>query len=269
MIAFQAAHRSQPRLQSGAVGLDPIVRVHGCVVLDTAQLVLDGSINALALSVVTCSGRACSARTRWKKRRVACPSRRGATRCRSPDRAGQRLGTRSATRRRHGRRSRRRTSSHPTRGGRAGGFDQLRRESLDPPVDRHVIDGDAALSEEFVNVAVGEPEAQVPAHREQDHVGREPIVGERRARHHDATTTTSTRSHPASLTRDHPGPPTQQTRPGSRAKELAGSLDERRRTDVSRHPLPWTRTLCRNRTDHAKSRPGDDARNGSEKAASC
>ena len=48
-IAFQAAHRSQPRLQSCMVGLDPIVRVHGCVVLDVAQLVLDGSAQRLGL----------------------------------------------------------------------------------------------------------------------------------------------------------------------------------------------------------------------------
>ena len=60
-VAFQAAHRSQPGFLSCAVGLDAIVRVHGCVVFDVAD-------HALALSVVTCSGRACSPSTRRKNR---------------------------------------------------------------------------------------------------------------------------------------------------------------------------------------------------------
>ena len=37
-------------------------------------------INALALSVVTCSGQACSPKTRWKNRRGDAPSRRAETR---------------------------------------------------------------------------------------------------------------------------------------------------------------------------------------------
>jgi hypothetical protein len=44
---------------------------------------------------------------------------------------------------------------------RSGGVDQQRREPLHPPVDRDVVDLDAALGEEFLDVAVGQAEAQV------------------------------------------------------------------------------------------------------------
>ena len=47
----------------------------------------------------------------------------------------------------------------PATGHTSGGGDQLRGEALDPPVDRDVVDGDAAFGEEFFDVAVGEPEA--------------------------------------------------------------------------------------------------------------
>jgi hypothetical protein len=42
-----------------------------------------------------------------------------------------------------------------------------------------VVDVDAALGEKLLDVAVGESVAQVPAHRHQDHVRREPKPGER------------------------------------------------------------------------------------------
>jgi hypothetical protein len=40
----------------------------------------------------------------------------------------------------------------------------LRREPLDPPVDAHVVDLDAALAEELLDVPVGQAEPQVPVH---------------------------------------------------------------------------------------------------------
>jgi hypothetical protein len=49
-------------------------------------------------------------------------------------------------------------------------------------VDRDVINLDAAFEQEFFNVAVGPAEPQVPAHRDDDHLGREPEPGERRPR---------------------------------------------------------------------------------------
>ena len=40
----------------------------------------------------------------------------------------------------------------------SGGLDELRREPLDPPVDAHVIDLDAAFGEELLHVPVGKTE---------------------------------------------------------------------------------------------------------------
>jgi hypothetical protein len=47
------------------------------------------------------------------------------------------------------------------------------REPLDPAVDRDVVDLDTTVGEKFLDVAVGQAEAQVPADRDDDHVGRE------------------------------------------------------------------------------------------------
>jgi hypothetical protein len=43
-----------------------------------------------------------------------------------------------------------------------------------PPVDRDVIDLDAALGKQLLHVPVGQAEAHVPAHRQHDHMRREP-----------------------------------------------------------------------------------------------
>ena len=43
---------------------------------------------------------------------------------------------------------------------------ELRREPLDPPVDGHVIDLDAALGEELFHVPIGQAEPQVPPDRQ-------------------------------------------------------------------------------------------------------
>ena len=51
----------------------------------------------------------------------------------------------------------------PRAAARAGGVDHLRGEALHPPVDGDLVDVDAAFGEKFFDVAVGEPEAQVPA----------------------------------------------------------------------------------------------------------
>ena len=56
---------------------------------------------------------------------------------------------------------------------RPGGLDELGGEALRPPVDGHMIDGDAALGEQFLNVAVGQAVAQVPADCDRDHLPRD------------------------------------------------------------------------------------------------
>src|SRR4030095_6780384 len=60
-----------------------------------------------------------------------------------------------------------------------GGLGEQRREALDPAVDGGVVDFHAALGEELLDVAVRQREAQVPAHREDDHLGREAEASER------------------------------------------------------------------------------------------
>lgn len=47
-----------------------------------------------------------------------------------------------------------------------------------PLLDGGVIDLDAPLDQEFFPVTVGKPEAQRPAHRQGDHLRREPEPGE-------------------------------------------------------------------------------------------
>ena len=55
---------------------------------------------------------------------------------------------------------------------------QQRREALHPPVHRHVVDLDTALDEQLLDVAVRQPEAQVPADSNDDYVGWEAEAGE-------------------------------------------------------------------------------------------
>jgi len=44
-----------------------------------------------------------------------------------------------------------------------------------------VVDLDTGLSEQLLDIAVGQPEAQVPADSDDDDIGREPKSGEARA----------------------------------------------------------------------------------------
>ena len=84
----------------------------------------------------------------------------------------------------------------PTRPGRV---DQQRREPLHPPVEGHVVDLDATLGEQLLQVPVGQPVPQVPAHRQQDHLGRETEPSEPR-RHPHRRPRTASALHRATLT---------------------------------------------------------------------
>jgi hypothetical protein len=61
-----------------------------------------------------------------------------------------------------------------------GGLGQQWRKPHHPAIHRDVVDLDPAFGEQLLEVAVGQAEAQVPAHREHDHIGREAEPGERR-----------------------------------------------------------------------------------------
>jgi hypothetical protein len=63
--------------------------------------------------------------------------------------------------------------------GRAGGVDELRGERLYPPVDRDLIDDDAAFGEQFFHVAVRQAIAHLPAHRQCNHLTRKAIASRR------------------------------------------------------------------------------------------
>jgi len=45
-----------------------------------------------------------------------------------------------------------------------------------------MINLDTPFAQEFLDVSIGQPEPQVPAHRDDDHLRREPESGERRPR---------------------------------------------------------------------------------------
>jgi hypothetical protein len=56
---------------------------------------------------------------------------------------------------------------------------QQRREALHPAEDADMVNLDAPLRHGFFDVTVGEPETQIPAHRQDDHLRWEPEPGER------------------------------------------------------------------------------------------
>ncbi|ETA03772.1 hypothetical protein CcI156_07645 [Frankia sp. CcI156] len=78
--------------------------------------------------------------------------------------------------------------SVPTRPGR---FGQQGRKALHPPVDSHVINQEAALGEQLLDIPVGQGVPQVPADSEDDHLRWEPEPRELRRRNR-RTDTTST-----------------------------------------------------------------------------
>ena len=57
------------------------------------------------------------------------------------------------------------------------GLGYQRREPLHPPVDGDMVDLDATLGEQLLDVTVGQAEAQLPADRKDDELGREAEAG--------------------------------------------------------------------------------------------
>jgi hypothetical protein len=69
---------------------------------------------------------------------------------------------------------------------RPGRVGQQRCEALHPPEHRDVIDLDPMLGQQLLDVPIRQAEPQIPAHREDNHLRREPEPLERRARDHRA-----------------------------------------------------------------------------------
>jgi hypothetical protein len=90
------------------------------------------------------------------------------------------------------------------------GLSQQRREPLHPPVGGDVVDLHASLGGQLFDVAVGQAEAEVPAHRQHDDVGWEAEAGEGRAG--DGSGARATSGHAGSLAARARSPRTQQRR---------------------------------------------------------
>jgi hypothetical protein len=72
-----------------------------------------------------------------------------------------------------------------------------------------VVDFDPTLGQELLDVAIREPESQIPAHREDDDPHPEPEPDECRSR--DGADRTRTPNHPATLTAHRADAPMQQS----------------------------------------------------------
>ena len=107
-------------------------------------------------------------------------------------------------------RSHRRTSDPRRRAGAGGRRRRTGGESLHPPVHGHVVDLDAALGQQLLDIAVGQAVAEVPADRDRDHLPREPEPSERRPL--EAWRGSSRPTHPPSFVSQARQPPPGSTR---------------------------------------------------------
>jgi hypothetical protein len=99
---------------------------------------------------------------------------------------------------------------------RPGGVGEQRCESLQPPVDGDVVDVDAALGQQLLDVSIGESVAEIPADGDRDHLGWEPEPGKRGPL--DSGTGGSTTMHPPP---SQPGP--DRRRPDRRTQQTRSS----------------------------------------------
>jgi hypothetical protein len=108
----------------------------------------------------------------------------------------------------------------------AGGLGQQRREPLHPSVDGDVVDLDPSFSQSLLNVAVRQPEAQVPADSNDDYVGWEAEASEGGSCSWSGARAAG--SHAGSLALRLRSQPTQQCHGGTIASQClnAGLLDE-------------------------------------------
>ena len=92
---------------------------------------------------------------------------------------------------------------------RPGGVGQQGREPQHPAVDGDVVDLDPAFGQQFLDVAVGQAETQLPADGEDDHIGWEAEAGNGGPR--SGSTARAAGSHTSSLTARTRSPPMQQS----------------------------------------------------------
>ena len=92
---------------------------------------------------------------------------------------------------------------------RPGGVGQQGREPQHPAVDGDVVDLDPAFGQQFLDVAVGQAETQLPADGEDDDIGWEAEAGNGGPR--SGSTARAAGSHTSSLTARTRSPPMQQS----------------------------------------------------------
>jgi hypothetical protein len=91
-----------------------------------------------------------------------------------------------------------------------GGVDEQRREALHPAEHGDVIDLDPTLGKEFLDITKGQPEPEIPANREDDHLGREPEPDKRCNRDRGYPTNIKS-AHPTTVALGHDNRLTQQS----------------------------------------------------------
>ena len=96
-------------------------------------------------------------------------------------------------------------------------------EALRPPVDRDVIDLDPTLTQQLLDVAIGEPIPQIPPHSQHDDLRLEPEPHERRVCN-DGYWTGTTKPHHATLTAGRACAPMQQSPAGCSGSRTAIGL---------------------------------------------
>src|SRR5829696_1023966 len=213
-ILLEAAHWSQPRLQPAMVAFDPVVAIPiGAVPGGRHQLLQHRRVHRRLIGG-DLDGHNLGHSDRPLKEAASChdiPSPGDEDVDDLPELIDRAVHIAPLTRDLHIRLVHLPAATHGVPA-RPSGVDQQRREPLYPPVDRDVVDLDAALGEQLLKVAVRQAEAQVPADREHDHVGRKAEAGEGGPQR-DRPVGAISSSHGESITDRTTSRPTQQ-RPG-------------------------------------------------------
>src|SRR5665213_3234224 len=182
-VPFEAPHRTKPGLEAPVVSLDPVVGILGGVVQCDRQEVRDHADQGVG----PVSGDLSRLTVRADRIGEEC--------CRS---------------------------SQITLPGHEH-VDEQGREPLNPPEQGHVVNLDTAFSEQLLQIPVGQSVTQVPAHGDQDDLGREPEPCESRNGGLDGSDETAT-LHPNCLVHSRPRHEPQRFQASSRSTQQCPAL---------------------------------------------
>jgi transposase len=222
-VLFEPAHRTQPRLQPPMVALDPIVGVPVGAMPGRRQQVLQHSRVHRRLIGGDLSGRDLRRTDRLFEEAMGClgVAPRGDEDVDDlPELVDGPVDVAPLAGDLHVRLVHLPAISDAMPAG-PGGVGKQWREPQHPPVDGDVVDLDATLDEQLLDVAVGQAEAQVPPDRQHDYIRREAEPGEGGARGYRLAGAVSG-SHGRSVSARTTSRPTQQSPGKSLAEEVAG-----------------------------------------------